>query len=503
MVIRDPCGVGFEELEQVWVADVTHAKNSKPCELCGNVAMRPAVVWERNLRGEEGQVRHLGDKVVHATGYGVELLRGVELHAHLQAKEHLADLVFTRLADHREMQLEVVKRLPVHDLFGPVLDVANVELRQVVTTKHRVDEEGLPTSAPDFPSLVLRREDARGRRTCGTRRGYPRFPPTPCRPSHGVNVAPLDQARVRARYGRVMANLMLITYFELEGLLIRPEAAGALVVINRDDGVMVRIDLPDGPAAFRFERVMVSIKREIPEPREYSPVTCLLDGGTPEVRIVRAVVTTRTDVGFWDFTDWSQPPAKNVEEATRSRLVAACAETVTAFVEWVWAEKGQVWNSSSGEYPKLVSSEPLLDLDAGRQFPVRSAIGQRINIVASKAIVTSDDVHTLGRLVERHGRPGLPELLLAEGRHFLFRQERLAPDRAVVLAAMALEIQVRTALRDRTSGQAHDLLELVLNNPRDWSLAAAALWDKALEAAFGRSLRREEGATYKRLRPSV
>jgi hypothetical protein len=66
----------------------------------------------------------------------------------------------------------------------------------------------------------------------------------------------------------------------------------------------------------------------------------------------------------------------------------------------------------------------------------------------------------------------------------------------LVLAAIATEVKVKEPLVRLASTEQRPVLDLVLENPRDWSVAAIALFDKALDAVAGRSLRTEDKPLY-------
>jgi hypothetical protein len=121
----------------------------------------------------------------------------------------------------------------------------------------------------------------------------------------------------------------------------------------------------------------------------------------------------------------------------------------------------------------------------------------RIKVVPSSTEVTAQDLAEIDRLCVDEGQPSLAELLLAEGNHYLWRPERLAPDRAVLMAAMACEIRIKTALRELSDPSAHAWVELVLDNPAEVSVSASNLWHKAMKAATGRSLSDEDKALFK------
>jgi hypothetical protein len=298
-----------------------------------------------------------------------------------------------------------------------------------------------------------------------------------------------------------VAKLAVETYFELEGLVIHPDALGTSGTVRAGDDLVVRIDLPGSADAFKFGRVGPVLSDGAADPRDYEPTSALLKHSdtTYEARIVRVVANLNAPFGASDHADWAEPEALALADSTRNRLLEACVTALTNFTEWVWVHKGQVWNSPSGEYPRLVSTVQLIDVDGRVAFgPLVGRAGD-IRILPGESFLTRDDVTEIAALTETSGGPDLGELLLAEARHFLWRTERLAPDRAVVLAAMASELSVKRLLREGTAGSVGEMVTLLLENPRDWSMAAIALWDKAMAAAFGHSLRTERPDLYKSL----
>ena len=63
--------------------------------------------------------------------------------------------------------------------------------------------------------------------------------------------------------------------------------------------------------------------------------------------------------------------------------------------------------------------------------------------------------------------------------------------RQVLFAAVALEIEIKTLLRESANEYQKDLIDLLLNSPRDYSAAAAQLFHKPCRVVTGRSLNDE------------
>jgi hypothetical protein len=102
--------------------------------------------------------------------------------------------------------------------------------------------------------------------------------------------------------------------------------------------------------------------------------------------------------------------------------------------------------------------------------------------------------HLLRSLARNGGALPIAETLLADALYFIGLNP---PDcqRAVLIAAIACE--VKDTLRRKVPPDRLSFVDLILDNPRDWSLAAVALFDKAMNAALGRSLRAERHEVYK------
>jgi hypothetical protein len=68
-----------------------------------------------------------------------------------------------------------------------------------------------------------------------------------------------------------------------------------------------------------------------------------------------------------------------------------------------------------------------------------------------------------------------------------------------VTAAVACEVKIKRTLRQCAANGQQELLELLLNNPRDWSLALLRLFNRPLKIVAGVSLREENSPLWKRL----
>lgn len=89
--------------------------------------------------------------------------------------------------------------------------------------------------------------------------------------------------------------------------------------------------------------------------------------------------------------------------------------------------------------------------------------------------------------------------LLSDAFYYATSADSANPRMGIILAAIAVEVRIKAFLTERASEEQRDLVELVIDNPRDVTLAAVSLYDKGLKAVVGRSLREEDRPAYNAL----
>jgi hypothetical protein len=266
-------------------------------------------------------------------------------------------------------------------------------------------------------------------------------------------------------------------FFEVEGIIVSGDALGASVTYRRP-GFKLRLDLPRAQNEFKFPR----IEFVDDEPRDKIPSLAYVNVSetTFEVRLVRVVVNIESDE--------TEP-----DDAAKTRLLLDVISEAQRFVgdltDWIWVN-GQTWNEPRGRYPKLVSSVGLIDLDAKLYKGIEIGQAGTLRVLPEDAPLSSEALQHLGERAET-GPPELAYLLLAEARHYLWTTHTLAPDRAILVAAMACEIRVKAVLRENAEPTARALVDIILSNPRDVSVAAINLFHKTMHATVGRSLHDE------------
>ncbi len=295
-------------------------------------------------------------------------------------------------------------------------------------------------------------------------------------------------------------------YFETEGIWAERSVAGSSVTSTLDD-VVIRVDFPATANAFEYPYATGSVARvpegeedasiEPPTARPERPPALEDQGGTAlTLRVLRIVANADAPDELRQLPPGSAE-ARAQYDAAIGRMRAAARLAVKRLVDWVRIDRGQVWMSPPLEYPEQIGSEQLVDLDRNMTLGVTVFTGGTLLVLPADTELRSPDLVSLAsRLPEE---PPLWSRLLADAQHYTWSPEWAAPDRAVLFAAIALELAVKDALRTLAADSARPIVDLLLDSPRDWSVAAASLFDKPMDVVAKRSLRVENLELWKRV----
>lgn len=169
-----------------------------------------------------------------------------------------------------------------------------------------------------------------------------------------------------------------------------------------------------------------------------------------------------------------------------------------AFVESARVRGRQPWLGISGEGPTGIGAGKLFDLDENAIIP--ASIGLRgSEVMLTKESDALDDDRLRAVIDGAVAAPSLADSLLTDAAYYEAFATPKDPTRALLISAVACEIKVKECLRRVVRPESQELLEVLLESPRDFSLAAFALFDKAARAACGRSLKDENKELHKRV----
>jgi hypothetical protein len=144
-----------------------------------------------------------------------------------------------------------------------------------------------------------------------------------------------------------------------------------------------------------------------------------------------------------------------------------------------------------------VSTVQLVDItDKNKIEGFSLVMSATIRVLAAGTTCTVDGLAALEEAMRTRVSPTAEDLLLADAQHFVhYGSGATEGDRAVLLAAIAVEVRIRRTLRTLATPSQGALVELLVANPRDWSLSAHSCFSKGIPAVYQRDL----GAEFKEL----
>lgn len=166
------------------------------------------------------------------------------------------------------------------------------------------------------------------------------------------------------------------------------------------------------------------------------------------------------------------------------------------------AHAAQEWLPSRHEGPNLALYGMLMYAGTDKEVrpdarwqPPELAVGINREFAAGP-----DEIEHILSLTSSEIEPADEDMLLADARSALsivrvrqqWKMERRDTGRAVLLAGMAAEVKIKRTLTAKVRTELRPLLDFILENPRDMSVATSQLLDKPLKAALGISLREEK-----------
>lgn len=307
-----------------------------------------------------------------------------------------------------------------------------------------------------------------------------------------------------------MAELRATFHFRVRGLLIEAGLLGTSHELSADPYRIV-LTLPSSELSKEEpgeeQLIRTGFPAEEPAPRT---IGGFVTGGVrvvpsrdlARVELIRVEVFLPAEISAADFedeerTDWTvfQDPAFDLlgEALTAAQIKAG------HFLDWIRVAGNQHWLGLSGLEPEPIGIAELVDMDAFTRIPVTlSTTPTVLRQVAESQVLNAAALSGFAASAQA-GRPSLAASLLADAAHYAWDAEPPDSDRAILIAAIACEVRVKDALRAGVEGVSAGLIDLLLDHPRDWSMAAAALWHKPLKVIFGHSLSDEESAVFQEI----
>jgi len=300
---------------------------------------------------------------------------------------------------------------------------------------------------------------------------------------------------------------------------VRPDLLGTSHAID-DGDVRVTLTLPTKPADLDVEELLESQllgKTTFPpDPSPPAAAPTMLTSSmsvTPDPGICRVDVL-RVDAYTASSTAANDLPApipagaqqdfykKKYDETAKLvwRLYGVARVAAQQFLGRARITGRQSWLGLWGEPPLGLGHAEVVDLDANQVLPVQVNVRPLVlNQINPDQVLDHDTMRAIVAAVGRKEDPSLADSLIADAIYYARDADPADLNRAVLIAAVACEVKVKESLRQAAKPGVDEILEVLFENPRDWSMAAAALFDKAAKAVTGRSLREDDRALYNRV----
>jgi hypothetical protein len=281
-------------------------------------------------------------------------------------------------------------------------------------------------------------------------------------------------------------------HFDIGELFVRRGELGASYQLRADP--LVRLGLPGADPPF-----VLAVDRH--GDRE-DPFTGSILGSVehpPElvgVSIVQVNVEFEADLSSSEFVGPS-PDDALVDKALKvwDSAYEKAQSSYEQFREWARVAGDQYWIGMAHDEPRFAGIQTLEDLQTGERIPVgypriEGAAAVFSRDARERMPLVADIVDAMAPGHE----PPIAATLLADARAIYWPARRTGRDhqRAVLLAAIACEVEVKERLRQLAAGPQARLLEVIVANPRDVTQSVPQLLRDASEAITGCSLFKDD-----------
>ena len=159
--------------------------------------------------------------------------------------------------------------------------------------------------------------------------------------------------------------------------------------------------------------------------------------------------------------------------------------------------EGQYWLAGPGERPKIIGRTTITD-PAGTQLtdPRLRWANESFSLKPVEGVLDADALAAAIRGERFRSRSWE---LLADAKYYALAAPTRHFGLGVVFGAMACEVGIKDHLQERASPEQAALVEVVINKPREVTLAAVDLFNTGLRAVTGRSLKDDDSKTFKLL----
>jgi hypothetical protein len=296
---------------------------------------------------------------------------------------------------------------------------------------------------------------------------------------------PGERAAPHQDVSEMSRELEAVFYFDGAGVYVRGDALGKRAQFEVD-GARATLILPSRDEVFSLADSGWPGKGKAARPTSQNAKGEILAGVITKFEVRVAVPGTAA-------------------EATRdlvARAFPVALATAERFLGLARTRCAQDWLPSRHEGANLALYGMLMY--AGTDIEVKEdarwqPIGLAVGIEPERA-ASAGQIEDLLSLMGLGVEPSDEDVLLADARAALsivrvrqqWKAERRDTGRAVLLAGMAAEVKIKRTLTEKVRPELRPLLDVILENPRDMSIATGQLLHKPMKAALGISLREEK-----------
>ncbi|GAA0970765.1 hypothetical protein GCM10009555_020220 [Acrocarpospora macrocephala] len=174
----------------------------------------------------------------------------------------------------------------------------------------------------------------------------------------------------------------------------------------------------------------------------------------------------------------------------------AARDFVAHYIGLIRITTGQYWLLASSSRIQSQWDEDIRDSDGKRINSGFHTMELPAHFLQPKPSLMLAQHESCLASIANEEHPSLADTLLADAG---YANSRVHPDYriCVLLAAVACEVKIKDTLQVLARPEQKDLVDLILDKPRDVSIAASFLFDSGLKAVCGRSMKEENRGLWK------
>jgi hypothetical protein len=262
------------------------------------------------------------------------------------------------------------------------------------------------------------------------------------------------------------------------------------------DAISINVIFPDAKAEYPLGTEAAATRRDVWGPFAENEV----EPGMAHMTVsrIRIDVEFESELSIADWDAASDDNRSDVLDQALSEFRAAekaARSTAGELLGWTRVRRGQSWLGPSGFMPEKTGLNSLIDVKAGRRFPI-GYTDTELTGAGPEVLLSLGDVDDLLGRIERREEPPEAEVFLRDAQYFAWHAETKHVTRAVLLAAIACELKSKTTMRDKVAFERLPLVESVIRTFRP----TADLLDQPMLGALGVSLATHDPDLYGAIR---